>query len=403
MPTPLFALLVLAGAALYFMTPAERTRLLHASIAALKNAAHAAAHPARRDDPFFELLRARTRWAVATPLLVALHVVAFVQMILGPGAIGDPQAAVEWGANFAPRTTNNEWERLIVSTFVHGGVLHLLATIAGLLPLGLVLERIVGRVTFAAIYLSAGLAGSLVSLWMTAPTSVTYGPSAAVFGLYGLLLASLMWAFFERPPVPIPLTLVKRVAAAAAPFFLYSALTDHLGRDAELAGFGTGLIGGLLIARGVTREKPALTRAAVFTAATAALAIAAALPLRGIIDFRPHIAQIAAVEERTTSAYDAAVSEFRLGRLPAKRLAQVIDRTILPDLQSLQKKLAALRGVPREQAPLVEAANAYIRLREQSWRRRAEGLLRSNLGMLREAERTERAALEAFQKIQPAT
>ena len=80
----------------------------------------------------------------------------------------------------------------------------------------------------------------------------------------------------------------------------------------------------------------------------------------------------------------------------------MIDRTILPDLQSLQKKLAALRGVPREQAPLVEAANAYIRLREQSWRRRAEGLLRSNLGMLREAERTERAALEAFQKIQPA-
>jgi membrane associated rhomboid family serine protease len=403
MPIPLFALLVLAGAALYFMTPAERTRLLNAALAALKNAAHAAAHPAHRDDPFSTLLRERTRWVVVTPLLIVLHVLAFAQMVSAPGSVGDPQTAVEWGANFAPRTTNDEWQRLILSTFVHGGMIHLLATIAGLLPLGLILERIVGRITFAAIYLCAALAGSVVSLWMTGPTSITFGPSAAVFGIYGLLLASLIWAFVERPPVSIPLTLVKRVAGAAAPFLLYSALTDHLPWQSEMAGFGTGLIGGLLLARGVTRQKPALTRTAVLTAATAAMAIAAALPLRGITDFRPHIAQIAAVEERTTSAYDAAVSEFKLGRLPAKRLAQVIDRTILPDLQVLGKRLADLRGVPREQAGLVEAANAYVRLREQSWRRRAEGLVRSNLGMLREAERTERAALEAFQKIQPAT
>jgi hypothetical protein len=42
---------------------------------------------------------------------------------------------------------------------------------------------------------------------------------------------------------------------------------------------------------------------------------------------------------------------------------------------------------------------AYLRLREQSWRRRSEGLLRSNLKMLQEAERSERSALDAFQRI----
>ncbi|HET7694409.1 MAG TPA: rhomboid family intramembrane serine protease [Vicinamibacterales bacterium] len=399
MPTPLFALFVLAAAAIYFMTPEERTRLLRACIAALKNAAHAATHPAKPDDPFIDLLRTRTRWVVVTPLLVVVHVLVFMQMASAPGAISDPQTAIEWGANFAPRTTNNEWQRLIVSTFLHAGLLHLLATIAGLLLLGFVLERIVGRVTFAAIYAASGLAASVVSLWTTTPTAITLGPSGAIFGVYGLLLASLVWTIVERPPVPIPLPVVKACAAAAVPFFLYNGLTDHLSSTAELAGCATGLIGGLLTVRGLTREKPPLTRTAVLAAATAAVAIAAALPLRGITDFRPHIAQIASLEERTTTTYDQAVSEFRLGRLSAKRLAQLIDRTILPDLQGVKKRLSEVRGVPREQQPLVDAADAYLKLREQSWRRRADALLRSNLGMLREAERTERSALEAFQKI----
>ena len=401
MPTPLFALLVLSGAALYFMTPEERKRLAHRVAGALRTGVHTVTHPADPGDPFGELLRARTRWPIVTPLLVALHVITFMLMAMGPTAIGDPQTAVHWGANYAPRTTNDEWARLILSTFVHGGVLHLLATVAGLVPLGLILERAVGSLTFAVIYLAAGLLASLVSLWTMSQTSITYGPSGAIFGLYGLLLASLIWAIVQRPPVGIPLTLVQRVAAAAVPFVLYNLLTDHLPRGPEVAGFGTGLIGGLLIARGVTREKPALRRAAVLAAATAVLAVAAAIPLRGVVDFRPHIAHIAAVEQRTAGVYDAAVGEFKLGRLPAKRLAQVIDKTILPDLQRVQARLTDLRGVPREQAPLVEAAQTYFKLREQSWRRRAEGLLRSNLVMLREAERTELAALEAFQKIQP--
>ena len=399
MPTPLFALLVLSGAALYFMTPDERRRLARAILSALERAAYAITHPSAATDPFSVLLHERTRWVVVTPLLAAAHVAIFVAMVNAPGAIGDPQAAIEWGANYAPRTTNDEWQRLLLSTFLHAGPLHLIATIAGLVPLGLLLERILGRVTFAAVYCGAGLLASVVSLWTTTPTSVTYGPSGAVFGIYGLLLATMIWGVIERPPVPVPLTAIKRVGVAAVPFLLYSAVTDVLGPAAELTGLATGVVSGLVLARGVTRQKPVLTRAAVLAATAAALAMAAALPLRGITDFRTHLAQIAAVEERTASSYDAAVSEFRLGRVPAKRLAQLIDRTILPDLQALRKRLGEVRGVPRQQAPLVDAANRYLQLREQSWRRRAEGLLRSNLKILQEAERAERAALEAYNRI----
>ena len=403
MPTPLFALLVLSGAALYFMTPDERTRLAQKVLHAIRTAIRAVTHTSASGGPFEDLLRSRTRWAIVTPLLAAVHVAVFGMMLFDRGAFGDTETLIAWGGNFAPRTTNDEWWRLIGSTFVHGGFLHFAATVIGLVPLGLVLERAIGRLAFASIYLASGLLASLVSLWITSPTSVSFGASGAVFGVYGLLVATLVWAIVHRPEAPIPLSLVKRTAAAAVPFFLYNLLTDDLATGAELAGLATGFVGGLVIARGVTREKPALLRTAAVALTAAVIAIGAAVPLRGIIDVRPEIARIAVLETRLAGAYDAAVGEFKLGRLPPKRLAQVIDRTILPDLLAMRTRLKSLRGVPREQAPLVEAAERYFTLREQSWRRRAEGLLRANIGMLREAERTERAALDILQTFQPAT
>src|SRR4029453_13967847 len=100
------------------------------------------------------------------------------------------------------------------------------------------------------------------------------------------------------------------------------------------------------------------------------------------IDFTPEIARIAAVEERTADAYDKALANYHLGRTRAKDLIQVIDRTILPELQAMPARVAALRGVPQEQAPLASAAKEFFQLREKSWRRRAEGLVKSNTTIL---------------------
>ncbi|HEX9366163.1 MAG TPA: rhomboid family intramembrane serine protease [Vicinamibacterales bacterium] len=403
MPTTAFALLVLSGAALYFMNPEERARLARFAVGALRRAVGAATHPSSSGEPFDDMLRARTGRPLVTPLLLALNALVFTLMLFGPGAFNDTQTLIDWGANYAPRTTNGEWWRLIAAMFVHGGVFHLAATMAGLLPLGLIMERAMGRIAFATTYLAAGLIAGVVSLWTTSPMSVSYGASGALFGIYGLLLASLVWGLVSPPAVPVPLLTVKRLAAAAVPFFLYNLVTDHLGTASELAGLGAGFTGGLVVARGWTREKPAGGRAAVLMAATVVIVVGAAVPLRGILDFRPEVARIAAVEERTAGAYDEAVAKFRLGRIPAKGLIQLIDRTIIPELQGVRARVIALRGVPPEQAPLAAAAEEYFQLREASWRRRAEGLLRSNLNMLRDAEQTEHAALDAFRRMRPAT
>ena len=71
---------------------------------------------------------------------------------------------IAWGANFGPRTANREWWRLFTSVFLHTGLLHLLVNIIGLVQIGVILERLVGSVTFATVYLVAGGVSSAVSV-----------------------------------------------------------------------------------------------------------------------------------------------------------------------------------------------------------------------------------------------
>ena len=403
MLTTALALLILAGVALYLMTPEERLRLRRLAIAAARRALKAALERSPSEAPLETFLRARTRVPIATPAIVALNVVIFAGVLLEPGAASDPQTLASWGGNAAPRTMDGEWWRLVTATFVHAGLLHLLASTAGLVPLGLMLERAVGSTAFAATYLGAGVLAGVVSLWTASPLTVNVGASGAVCGIYGLLLASVAWGALDRPPVPVPLITAKRVAAAAAVFLPYSIATDHLGAASELASLAAGVAGGLVLARGIGQEKPAARRAAAVVAATTLLAVLGAVPLRGIVDVRPDLARIASVEQSTVDAYDAAVAKFRHRRIEAEDLVQLIDRTIIPDLLTARAQLDALRAVPREQAPLVAAAEEYFELREASWRLRAEGLLESSMATLRKAEETERAALRAFERMQPAS
>jgi membrane associated rhomboid family serine protease len=390
-----FALIVLSGAALYFLKPDERRRLALTGADRLKNFVHAVRHGRGPLDALHELMIARTRWLVATPLLIAGCVLA--SMAAG---FGDSAALIDMGANYTPRTTSGEWWRLIAYTFVHGGVFHLLATIAALLSLGLVVERLVGGVAFGLTYVASGIVAGVVTLWTTPATTTTAGASGAIFGLYGLLAAALVYGYLREPRLPVSGLAARRLGAGAVIFFAYNLSTDRLGTVSELFGLATGLVAGFTVARGVVARKPHVRRSVLVTAVVALIAVAAALPLRGTIDARPEIARIVDLESRTASEYAKAVEAFTQGRLPAKALAQLIQRTILPALEADRVRVNGLRGVPREQTSLVTTAHEYLELRETSWRTRADGLLRSNMKALREADRAERAALDHFERLQ---
>lgn len=399
MPTSLFALLVLSGAALYFMTPAERKRLLENAIALARQAVGYVAQSATSKDPFDEFLRARTGFPIVMPFVAATYLIVFTMMLFDRSAGSDAERLIAWGANFAPRTINGEWWRLLTSTFVHASFFQLLASIAGLVPAGLILERAIGRVSFACVYIAAALVAGIVTLWTAPGMSIGVGASGAICGIYGLLLASIGWAIVGQPRVSVPMSTVTQLGGGAAIFLLGVLADDQVGTRSELAGFAVGVAAGIAIARGVTREKPAIKRGLVTVAAAAVVTVAMSFPLGAVIDARPEIVRIASFEERTAAAYDVAVDKFKRGRLTPDALSQIIDRTILPELQSIQGRVKALRDVPREQAPLVAAASEYCKLREESWRRRSEALHKRNMKMLRDAELSERAALDAFQKM----
>ena len=116
---------------------------------------------------------------------------------------------------------------------------------------------------------------------------------------------------------------------------------------------------------------------------------------------RPEMARVLDFETRTASAYGTAVERFRKGRLSLEALVQLIDRTIVPELQAEHARVKALDKVPQEHRPLVASADEYLRLRDESWRLRLEGLRKANMSALKKAENAERASLEALEKIKP--
>jgi membrane associated rhomboid family serine protease len=400
---PVFAallpVLVLAGVALYLMTADERVRTGRAALTLLERAVRAVTRGLTADEPLLDALRARTRWPLVTPAIVVINVVVFLLMVVTTGAPGDPQPLIDWGGNFAPSTTNGEWWRLVTAMFVHAGVLHLLATIIGVLPLGLLLERAVGSVAFATIYLTAGALASVVHLRSAPAISVGVGASGALCGVYGLLLASLVWALVARPTGPLPLAAAKQVCVAAVIFFVHALVSDALGPAAELAGFIAGFTGGLAVARGLTRERPPTARALLLAVAAVLVAGLSVLPVRGLSDIRPDIHLVVTTEEQAAGTYSEAVARFRKGRITAEALARLIDERILPELQAARARVQALQGVPREHVSVVDAAREYLDLREEAWRRREAGLLAASMRALREADDTERAALEAFRRM----
>lgn len=76
-----------------------------------------------------------------------------------------------------------EWWRLLTSTLLHGSILHLLFNMYALYWLGPQLERSLGHVRFATLYILSALGGSVASYWFSDLRTVSVGASGAIFGL----------------------------------------------------------------------------------------------------------------------------------------------------------------------------------------------------------------------------
>jgi rhomboid protease GluP len=151
--------------------------------------------PARPPPPtFVRNLFVPTQKFYGLPILIDTNIVVFLVMALsGLGVMTfDSDDLLAWGANYRPAIHGFGIFRLIASQFVHGGLIHLVNNLYGLLFAGLFLTPVAVNGRLIASYLLCGLGGSVASV-LTHPATMSVGASGAIFGLFGILLTLVLF------------------------------------------------------------------------------------------------------------------------------------------------------------------------------------------------------------------
>ena len=155
-----------------------------------------------------------------------------------------------------------EWYRLFTGMFLHYGLLHLALNMFAVWVVGGVLEPLLGRLRFLALYLLSGLGGS-VAVYLFAAHTLTAGASGAVFGLFA--------AFF------ILLRRMGRDTSMITGILVINLLLTVLLPGISVAGHLGGLVTGALVALGLAyaprRHRDAFQALALVAVAAALLTL----------------------------------------------------------------------------------------------------------------------------------
>ncbi len=123
-----------------------------------------------------------------------IGITAFVYLVtLIPGIGGTVKSELGFWAptlypNFFPQIAGfPEVWRLLTVSLVHSSIWHIGLNMLALFMIGRILEPLLGRWRFLALYLLSALGGSVAVVLLSFPTPVV-GASGAIFGLFGALL-----------------------------------------------------------------------------------------------------------------------------------------------------------------------------------------------------------------------
>lgn len=186
-----------------------------------------------------------------TSLIIDLNLLIYLAMVIsGLGFIAFKAIdLLHWGGNYRPAIMDGQWWRLVSSVFLHGGLIHLIANMAGLLFVGIFLEPLLGRIRYALIYLVTGILASCASSWWH-PATVSVGASGAIFGLYGLFLALLLLKIFPKDLNKVFLTSTLVFVG----YNLLMGLSGGVDNAAHIGGLISGFIIGLILAPGLRKR-----------------------------------------------------------------------------------------------------------------------------------------------------
>jgi rhomboid protease GluP len=199
------------------------------------------------------LFAALPRRAPLTAALLAAIGVAFAAELAlgwsaGVGLAGptDRRVLVALGANVWPLAAGDTW-RLVASTFLHIGFLHLLVNGWALLQLGTLFEAWTGSARLATVYFLGGVAGSLASVTFTLAGSdrISAGASGAIFAVLGALIAFLVRRHERLRPEAKSLLLQLLFWAGLNVWLGFT--SEAIDNGGHLGGFAAGLVIGIFL------------------------------------------------------------------------------------------------------------------------------------------------------------
>jgi len=148
---------------------------------------------------------------------------------------------IEIGAKVNILINRGEIYRLITSTFLHGGIMHILFNMSALNIIGKEVEYIYGSKKYILIYILSALSGSLFS-YLFNPNSVSVGASGAIFGLLGAMLV-----FGLKEKDKIGKQYVKNILETLAINVIIGITISNIDNYAHLGGLIMGAISALIL------------------------------------------------------------------------------------------------------------------------------------------------------------
>lgn len=181
---------------------------------------------------------------IITSVILDLNILIWLLMAFSGVNIFSAQAPelLEWGGNRRFDTTNGEWWRLLTNTFIHGGIMHLILNISGLVIAALFIEPLFSKRNYVIIYVFSGIFASLSSiLWYS--NTVSVGASGAIFGLYGAILGLAFTKVYSKAEQ----TLVFSLIGVNMAISLLWGLTGGIDNAAHIGGLISGMFLGIIL------------------------------------------------------------------------------------------------------------------------------------------------------------
>lgn len=178
-------------------------------------------------------------------LLIAIGAVFLLEWRAGGST--DSNVLIALGANYGPAIRGNgEWWRLLTSTFLHIGLLHLLVNGWALVQIGGLFERWIGSGSLIVGWLVCGVAGSFASLlWRSGEEHLSAGASGAIFGLLGALITFLLRR--RNALLPSARSILSSLVMWAGINVFLGFSVPGIDNAAHLGGLAAGLLLGLVL------------------------------------------------------------------------------------------------------------------------------------------------------------